>query len=159
MLIALKDFYTSSIVKAPRLYMFDRQTNTQAIEDVPDAVNLHSIFVSPTANTALTHSVATTIGRELGCWLQAFHGWALSSAQYPLRKQIRQNEPMRKLKRAITYDSFINVLENFPGALDGVRKTLEDVRDMASKEFETVLIDEVGLENWGLIHGDFWTGK
>jgi hypothetical protein len=65
---------------------------------------------------------------------------------------------MRKLKFLITYERFIQVLRNFPDILEGHRKTLEDVKDLAVKEFEKNIGDEGG-DNWGILHGDFWTGK
>jgi hypothetical protein len=64
---------------------------------------------------------------------------------------------MRKLKRFITYDGFLGVLENYPELLQGRKKTLEAIRDIMAKEFEKPPTEED--ENWGLIHGDFWSGK
>lgn len=160
MLKALNDFPSvASKVKAPRLFLFDRENNFQVLEDIHDAVDVASVFVSPMANVILTQSVASAIGLELGSWLRAFHDWTLSPAQSALRKGVGENEPMRKLKRRISYDSFIEVLENFPGALDGVEKILDDVKEMGTKEFERKATDEGDLEGWGLIHGDFWMGK
>ncbi|CAM1508891.1 Fc.00g026300.m01.CDS01 [Cosmosporella sp. VM-42] len=160
MLNALNSFRSaSSIVRVPRLYLFNRETNTQVLEDFPDAVDMATIFVSRAANAILTQSVATSIGRELGSWLRNFHTWSSSPAQSALRREMEQNEPMRKLKRSVTYDSFINVLENFPGALEGVRTALEDVREMALKEFEKVATEEGEFGDLGLIHGDFWMGN
>lgn len=65
---------------------------------------------------------------------------------------------MRKLKYLITYDSFIEVVEQFPEILGGNKKTLENVKDMAAKEFQKMARD-MRAEDWGIIHGDFWTGK
>lgn len=162
MLNALNNFPSTNItdqvsLKAPRLYLFNRETNTQVLEDFPEALNLKSILVSPTANSILSQSFATSIGHTLGSWLRSFHTWASAPAQADLRKEIEKNEPMRKLKYLVTYDSFIQVVEKFPEILEGSRKTLEDVKDMATKEFERT-VGEAG-EDWGIIHGDFWTGK
>jgi hypothetical protein len=144
----------------------DRETNTQVYEDLPDTVDLKTVIVSPTASTILTQSVAMAIGRRLGFWLRAFHTWASDTAQSRLRTEIARNEAMRKLKYDVTYGSFINVLENFPDVLGsdkGVRKTLEKARDTAATEFEQHPArnphDEVEEDGWGIIHGDFWTGK
>lgn len=65
---------------------------------------------------------------------------------------------MRKLKLQITYDAFLGVLDRFPNVTEGVRDTLEQVKAMASEEFATGR-DGVGREDWGIIYGDFWTGK
>jgi hypothetical protein len=145
-------------IQAPRLYLFLSETNTQVIEDVPDAIDLKSILVSPTANSILDQSLATSIGYALGSWLRYFHTWASAPAQAELRREIGKNELMRKLKSKITYDRFIQVLEDFPDILEGYRKTLEDVKDLAAREFKKNMGDEVE-DNCGIIHGDFWTGK
>lgn len=65
---------------------------------------------------------------------------------------------MRKLKYLITYDAFIGNLEQFPDVLQDYKQVLNDLKLMASKEFEKTAGDGEG-EEWGIIHGDFWTGK
>ncbi|KAI0853629.1 kinase-like domain-containing protein [Daldinia vernicosa] len=159
MLHALNNFPSSTTaVKAPRLYLFVRSVNIQVLEDFPAAVDLKNILVSPTANSIFTTPVAASIGYDVGSWLRSFHIWT-SSPNTEL-KAIGDNEPMRKLKYAITYDSFLNVLENnFPGLLEGHRSTLEQVKDSATNEFQKTSGDGYGGEHWGLIHGDFWTGN
>jgi hypothetical protein len=156
MLIALSNLPSaqSPIFKAPRLHQFDRETNTQVHEDFPDAVELNSILVSPT----ISRLFVTSVSRDVGSCLRSFHTWASEPAQAGLRADIGRNEPMRKLKYFATYNTFIKVLENFPEVLEGCRKTLEDVKDMAKKEFDKGATGG-GDEDWGLIHGDFWTGK
>jgi hypothetical protein len=146
------------IIKVPHIFQFSRQTNTQIIEDFANAVDLKSVFVSPTAKSILTQSFSTSIGRALGSWLQLFHNWASSPPQADLRAEIGKNEPMRKLKRLITYESFIAVVEKFPELLDGHQGVLEEVKTMGMQDFEKAIRD-TGDENWGIIHGDFWTGK
>lgn len=72
--------------------------------------------------------------------------------------KLGNNEPMRQLKYRITYDSFISNLEQFPDVLGGHREALEVVKHMATEEFTRTSGDGQG-EEWGIIHGDFWTGK
>ena len=67
--------------------------------------------------------------------------------------------PMRKLKLKITYQAFMGVLENFPELLEGNRETLEQVRIEAVENFEREEGVEENSDDWGLIHGDLWTGK
>jgi hypothetical protein len=145
-------------VKTPHLCHSNRETNTNIIEDYPGAVDLKSVFTSPVANSTISKSVAISIGRALGSWVGSFYTWASAPAQAGLRTEIEKNEPMRKLKYVVTYDSYIKVLENFLDILEGNRKTLEDVREMALKEVEKTMDDQEG-EKWEIIHGDFWTGK
>ena len=45
---------TASIVKVPHLYLFNRETNTQALEDIPGIIDLKALFMSPTTNDILT---------------------------------------------------------------------------------------------------------
>lgn len=162
MLTALNDlpaFTTDHIsVKTPRIYLFNRDTNTQIHEDFPSALDLKSFLVSPTANRDLSQPFATSIGYALGSWLRTFHTWTSAPAQAELRKQIGQNSPMRELKYLVSYKNVIQIVEQFPEILEGNRKTLEDVRAMAIKEF-TREAGDGGGENWGIIHGDLWSGK
>ncbi|TGJ78533.1 hypothetical protein E0Z10_g10233 [Xylaria hypoxylon] len=145
-------------VKAPRLHLFIRDINIQVLEDFPAAVDLKSLFVSPTGNSILTASVATSVGHGIGSWLRSFHDWSMSSNAK--LGYVGNNEPMRKLKYTITYDSHLKVLENnFPDLLEGHRAALEQVKDAATKEFEKASKDGDEDKNWGLIHGDFWTGN
>ncbi|KAK7757531.1 hypothetical protein SLS62_000546 [Diatrype stigma] len=165
MLNALKEFHYDSHhaqVKVPHLYLFDRETSTQVLEDIPGVVDLKTIFVSPNANDVLSKPLATSIGRALGSWLRAFHAWASAPAQSHLcaNAEMGTNELMRKLKYFITYGSFIEVLEKFPDVIGDHKKSLQEVQHMAIKEFEkTASGDGDGREEWGLIHGDFWTGN
>ncbi|KAI1469029.1 kinase-like domain-containing protein [Daldinia caldariorum] len=159
MLHALANFPSSTTaVKAPRLYLFIRDANIQVLEDFPATVDLKNILLSPTANTIFTASTAASIGYNVGSWLRSFHAWA-SSPNTEL-KAIGDNEPMRKLKYAITYDSYLKVLEdNFPQLLEGHREILEEVQTTATREFQRTSGNGDWDEHWGFIHGDFWTGN
>lgn len=157
---AVADFSASAsatLLKAPRLYLYDRETNTQLLEDFTNTTGFKSMLFSLSSSTLLPQSSPATIGRHLGSWLRSFHTWALAPEQASLRKQIPYDDPMRKFKRRLTYDSFLGALKNYPELLDGHRETLETVRDMMVKEFEKPPTE--GDDNWGLIHGDFWSGK
>jgi hypothetical protein len=158
MLNALTKFSCSaSIIKIPRLYHFNRETNTQVLEDIPSVVDLQTLLISPTANDVFIQSLAASIGRALGSWLRSFHSWISAPLQADLREEIGSNGPMRQLKYLITYGSFIKVLEQFPDVLRDYKKILEDIKDSATKDFERTANDD--REEWGVIHGDCWTGK
>ncbi|KAI0904502.1 hypothetical protein F4823DRAFT_614746 [Ustulina deusta] len=136
MLDVLNDFKSGAIgVKTPRLYLFIRDANIQVLEDFPASDDLKSIFVSPARNQILTAPVAASIGHNIGAWLRSFHDWSMSPNTR--LKDFGDNEPMRKLKYAITYDSYLRVLEtNFPYLLDGHREALLQIKEVATKEFE-----------------------
>ncbi len=161
MLKALNTFsYTGSIVKAPHLYLFNRETNTQVLEDFPGAIDLKTVLVSTAATDTLSQPIATSIGRALGSWLRSFHSWASAPSQEGLRREIWENEPMRQLKYQISYDCFIEVVEGFPEILGDGKKVLEEVKEMAAREFQNRAGDGgTKGEEWGIIHGDFWSGK
>ncbi len=149
---------TPESVLVPRLYLFDRDTNTQVLEDFPNAIDFKSLLVSPDAVSSLSLPVATSIGYALGVWLKSFHRWSSAPSQRRLRAEIAGNEPMRQLKYATSYESLVKILENFPQVLEGRRPALEAVKDMAADEFKRPAIDGDD-DSWGLIHGDFWAGK
>ncbi|KAI1423425.1 kinase-like domain-containing protein [Xylaria sp. FL1777] len=159
MLDALNDFPSGVTgVKAPRLYLFIRDRNIQVLEDFPAADDLKTVLVSPARNQILTKPVAVSLGHDIGRWLRSFHDWSMSPNTR--LKDFGDNEPMRKLKYAITYDAHLRVLEtNFPDLLDGHQLALQQVKEAAAKEFEKTSKDGYVDKNWGLIHGDFWTGN
>ena len=145
------------VIKAPYLYLFDRKTNIQVLEDFHDTSGFKSMLFSPNASTLLPHHSLAVIGRHLGSWLRSFHTWASAPEQATLRAQMWQNDPMRKMKHDITYGGSLTVLENYPELLDGHRMTLEAIRDSMIKQLGKVSTEED--EDWGLLHGDFWSGK
>lgn len=148
---------TTTVIKAPRILLYDRETNTQVLEDFSNTAGFKMMLFSPNADTLMPRSSRSTIGRHVGSWLQSFHTWASAPEQAALRARILQDDPIRILKRGITYDGFLGVLQNYPALLEGHEKTLETIRDVMTSEFEKSPIE--GDENWGLIHGDLWSGK
>lgn len=146
-------------IKAPRLHLFKREANVQILEDFSDTTDLKTILVSPGIHASLPEPSLASIGRELGSWLRSFHTWTSAPEQVSLRETIGHNEGMRKLKRSITYDSFLGILELYPQLVEGHLEALQTVKETMIAQFEvdTPPIDRE--EEWGLIHGDFWTGK
>lgn len=145
-------------IKTPRLYLFNRQTNTQLIEDLVETDDLKSVFFLPNVAERLTPSNASNIGQYLGSWLRSFHTWASDPERAAVRASIGENRPMRDLKRMMTYDCFINVLKNYPELLVGHEEQLKPIATTMGKEFEKLPGDEPE-DRLGLIHGDFWSGK
>lgn len=150
---------TNTVVRSPRLHLFDRETNTQVLEDCSNTTDLKTLLVSPKVKAILPGTSAESIGRDLGLWLRSFHQWTSEPGQASLRATISQNKEARKLKCKITYDSFLKVLEIYPDLAEGHMETLKAVKDAITAEFS---LNEPPLGedgSWGLIHGDFWTGK
>lgn len=143
------------MVKAPRLYLFDRETNTQVLEDLTNTGSFKSIIFSPNADSLVPRP--PVIGRHLGSWLRSFHDWSSAPPQAAIRNQLWQKDPVRKLKYLVTFDVFIGVLEKFPELLDGHQQTLKAVQEAMEAEFQKPSTE--ADEGWGLIHGDLWSGK
>jgi hypothetical protein len=146
------------MVTPPRLYLFNRESNTQVLEDCLGYIDLKSIIGTPRKNEIVAPQVAVSIGRRLGSWLRSFHTWADDPAQRKLRDVIGDGEPIRRLKYSVGYASFIKVLENFPDLLEDCRDTLKEVEAAATKELEMPPDGREGRYQ-GIVHRDFWTGK
>lgn len=145
-------------IQTPRLYHFDRSTNTQVLEDLPASLDLKSFFIAAAeagshASTAVTQEWATELGHALGEWLHSLHAWGDDPAQDAIREKLSGNVLMRDLKCMINYDQLVGSVARFPEILTESSEVFGKVRDMAK--------GEVGREDKdsGLIHGDFWTGK
>lgn len=145
-------------VKTPHLYLFNPEMNIQVIEDFQDTLDLETMLVTLHETKIPSQSIVKSVNRALGAWLRSFHTWTSAPQQSGLRSEVWKNEPMRKLKLRITYDVFLKVVENFPDILESHQETLEEVREMGVKEFEREPSEDAD-EDWGIIHGDFWSGK
>ncbi|KAJ5753469.1 uncharacterized protein N7511_007622 [Penicillium nucicola] len=141
-------------VKTPRLLNFDKKTNTQILEDLPDSVDLKNFLISG-VSVGITDSTARTLGRALGSWLRAFHAWGIHNDQRKTKTTVAGNIAMRDLKFYINYTMLIDTIPNFSEILGESREIFENVRDMAAAELENM--DE--SDDYGIIHGDFWTGN
>ena len=145
-------------INIPQILHSDHQTNTKILYDIPHTIDLSKLLLC-NDERVLDQSIAESIGRALGIWTRSFHQWAAHSNQAQLRVDVGLNTPMRKLKLKITYQAFMGVLENFPELLEGKREILEQVRIEAVENLEREEGGEENSDDWGLIHGDLWTGK
>ncbi|KAJ3097573.1 hypothetical protein HK100_005309 [Physocladia obscura] len=68
-----------------------------------------------------------------------------------------KNDSKRKLKYEFTFGNFFSALENFPDLVKGHESTLEEIRSMIETEIEKPFTE--GNEEYGLIHGDLWSGN
>jgi hypothetical protein len=146
------------LVRTPRLHYFDPKTATQVLEDLVGTIDLKTVLQSPEVSVLLPPLFAVTIGRVLGSWLRSYHSWVSEPAQAGLKDVPGDNESMRKIRFDISYGAFLDVVQKFPAVWEGSQKLLEQVRDMAITEYAKISKDS-REKGWGLIHGDFWTGK
>lgn len=141
-------------VKTPRLYSFNPSTNTQIMEDLPDAVDLKSFFVSLSSARSVSHEWAVSLGRALGLWLGSFHSWTKEASQTDVALEMEKNSHFRDLKFSINYGNLVKMVDKYPKLLEGSRNVFEQVRDMAESES-----GRKDGEGFGVIHGDFWSGN
>jgi hypothetical protein len=147
-------------VETPRSYFYDAPSRVQVIEDVPNAVELANVVKSYNTEATQTLPSLMSIGFALGSWLRTFHQWSSESAQSDLQQKILRNKPMRDLKRRITYDTIVSILAKYPNVRREYQKELEEIQNVARKEFAIESTEVAhGSQEWGIIHGDFWTGK
>lgn len=156
---SFKTHPADTVVRSPRLYLFDRNTNTQVLEDCSNTTDLKTILISPMVSKILPGSSPASVGHDVGSWLRSFHQWTSEPGQATLRATIRQNAEARKLKRKITYDSFLEILEKYPQLMEGHVEKLRAIKHAMSAEFEVHEPPQGDDGSWGLIHGDFWSGK
>jgi hypothetical protein len=165
MLRALRDFVWSGLtseisVETPRSYFYDAPSRVQVIEDVSNAVELANVVKSYNTEATQTLPSLLSIGFALGSWLRTFHAWTSESAQSDLQQKILRNKPMRDLKRRITYDTIGSILAKYPNVHRAYQKELDEIQTVARQEFEIESTEVAhGSQEWGIIHGDFWTGK
>ncbi|TAQ85260.1 hypothetical protein B7494_g6422 [Chlorociboria aeruginascens] len=162
MLKALDTFPSTTIdnlcLRTPHLYLFDGKINTQVLEDLSGTIDMTKVLKSPTALSVLPQSISTTIGRVLGTWLRSFHSWASEPAQADLQRVMVDNKPMRQIRYAVSYGAFTEIVRKFPEVWERNKTALEEVRDMATVEYAKTTEENAG-EDWGIIHGDFWSGN
>jgi hypothetical protein len=141
-------------VKTPRVFHFDQENNTQVLEDLPHSIDLKNFLLSD-----LSHGVSETSGRSLGSalgsWLKSFHNWASKSEQADSRSLLAQNGTMKDLKFYVNYSMLMDTIANFPGILEDSRGVFEELKDFAAAELKKSEEED----GFGIIHGDFWTGK
>ncbi|KAH8898608.1 hypothetical protein GQ53DRAFT_710494 [Thozetella sp. PMI_491] len=147
----------TAVIRAPRIHLYDHERNIQVLEDLTNTTGFKMMLFSSDGDKLIPESSRRNIGRYLGSWLRSFHTWASAPQQATLRGKILSDDPMRKLKLRISYNSFLGVLENYPELLEGHRELLETIRNAKAKEFEKPATD--ADEDWGLIHGDLWCGN
>ncbi|KAJ5325274.1 hypothetical protein MYU51_020841 [Penicillium brevicompactum] len=141
-------------VKTPRLLYSNQATHTQVLEDLPNSLDLKTFLLSGDSGS-LSESSALAIGRALGSWLRSLHVWAAEKGQASSEQFLRENKPMQQLKFYANYTLLVESVSSFPAILEESRGIFEQVRDLAAAELERRVHDD----EYGVIHGDFWTGN
>lgn len=126
----------------------------QIVEDLPNSVDLKTFLLSK-VSSGISKSSARSLGRALGSWLRSFHDWGNSNNRDECKETLSRNQTMKDLKFWVNYTMLLDTVKNFPTILDKNRDIFEKVHKFAATELTQKDCDD----EYGIIHGDFWTGK
>lgn len=140
-------------VRAPQLLDVSQAKNTLVIEDFgPDCVDLKVFFLNADNGTSLEYM------RSLGEWLRGFHNWTVQEEQRHLRDAMIECEETGRWKRDLLYGNIPDLCNKVGLLNDETWDILRQVDEMLAQEFEDSKTGHA-TDDWGPIHGDFWTGK
>ncbi|KAK3333874.1 kinase-like domain-containing protein [Cercophora scortea] len=142
------------LVRTPKLYSFNAETNTQLQEYLGGSVDLKTYALKHFSDgrDESRKPSCGDIGQGLGAWLRSFHSWATLPEQSAFKEVVKSNKALQSLKHMVNYSYLVSTVDNFPSILGGARETFELVKKMAADELEN-------SEQVQIIHGDFWTGN
>ncbi|OTB08428.1 hypothetical protein M426DRAFT_52103 [Hypoxylon sp. CI-4A] len=140
------------VVKAPKLFHFDKANSNQVQEYLQNGVDLKTYALETFAksDSEATKQQCLQLGKTMGKWLRGFHDW--TSQQPALRKTVTETKELRPLKHMVNYGWLLDRVKQFPTVLSDAKKIFQQVQNMANAE----LNDESQLH---IIHGDFWSGN
>lgn len=144
---------TSILIKTPKSYWYDETEKIQIIQYIRSTAPLS------TALRTLITQQAYDIGYALGHWLHAFHTHTSAASTRHLSEEISQNEEEIKLKYKLTWEQGSSALHllssrNLLAISDEESAAWEAAKARARKEMQ-----DMDIENVGVVHGDFWAGK
>jgi fructosamine-3-kinase len=133
------------------------------MEHLSDSKDLKSWLLSEQGGQSISQASARAIGHALGAWIGAFHAWGSQEQQAALRGKMAQNIAMQKLKNMVNYEKLPTMVDTYPHILESSRAIFEQARDRAAAELSSssssTAASDTQNEDYGLIHGDFWTGN
>jgi hypothetical protein len=139
-------------VRVPKLFHYNKETNTQVLEYLADAVSLKEYALKHFQSQDVSRKpLCHEIGRSLGAWLRGFHDWVTLPEQAGLHELMRSNQQMQQLKHMVNYSFLVQTVADFPSILADAKEVFEQVEAMSARELERPDLQ--------VIHGDFWTGK
>ena len=108
-------------IRAPKLYYFDAETNTQIHEYLTNPLCLQDYILKHSSSSRVPPVQARPpwfeLGRSLGDWLLSFHRWASLPEQVGLREEVKGNEEIRQLKCHLVYDRLVAAADDFSAIL------------------------------------------
>ncbi|KAF3806445.1 hypothetical protein GCG54_00006210 [Colletotrichum gloeosporioides] len=154
-LAAFPPYINSNVsVTTPKLFYFNRDTNTQVQEyqPTPLSLKLYAIEHFALLEPALVRAQCLEIGLGIGQWLRQFHDWSNSPAQSNLREIALANKEMQSIKHWANYQQLPNAMKRHPTVFRGCGDIFNAIVGKSTEE----LMDQKSLQ---VIHGDFWTGN
>ncbi|KAK3692467.1 kinase-like domain-containing protein [Podospora appendiculata] len=130
------------LVRTPKLYSFNPDTNTQLQECLGGSVDVKTYALKHFSDgrDESRKPLCREFGQGLGAWLRSFHSWARLPEQAGFKEVVKSNKTLQRLKHMVNY-SYL-----------GARATFEQVEKMAADELDDFELVQI-------IHGDFWTGN
>jgi hypothetical protein len=146
-------------VLTPQPLLYLPSLEIQIIEDLYPGLDYASLLTSP--DSAIPLSIRSAVGLGLGEWLHALHHWTQEPEQNELRNIMRGNVASRDLKWRTTYATIVDIAGTFSTINEEELEVLREVRARAEREHEEAMHEQVieETESYGIVHGDFWTGK
>lgn len=146
-------------VLTPRNLLYLPSPSIQIIEDLDPALDCADLLTS--LDHEVPMSIWSAVGFALGEWLRALHHWTREPEQGHLRSTMEGNKASRDLKWRTTYGTIVDIARTFPIITEEDLDVLKEVREKAQREQEDAAQRAVNedTESYGIIHGDFWTGK
>jgi hypothetical protein len=146
-------------VFTPQDLLYLPSPKIQIIEDLRPTLDCARLLTSPDSDVPL--SIWSAVGLALGEWLHALHHWTQEPEQSELRNRMRGNVASHDLKRRTTYATIDDIATTFPTITEEYLDVLREVRVRAEREHEEAMQGKVveEAESYGIVHGDFWTGK
>lgn len=142
------------VVRTPKLYHFNDNTNTQVQELLHNTISLKDYalkYFSSPSNDSSTKLLCLDIGKSLGLWLKNFHRWTSQPEQSDLRSVLRGNESIQSLRHKANYSNLLADADTYSEILADAKEVFAQVEKMATEELQRSDLE--------VIHGDFWTGK
>ncbi|KAK4226069.1 kinase-like domain-containing protein [Podospora fimiseda] len=140
------------VVRTPKIYHFNHETNTKVIEYLDSALSLKDYalkhFVTPDPSRK---PFCLDVGKSLGIWLRTFHDWGNKPEQSRLQNVLKQDNCLQTLRHRVYYSALVGDVKRFPDILSDAKEVFEQVEKTAAEELKR--------EDLVVIHGDFWTGN
>jgi hypothetical protein len=146
-------------IRTAQSLLYLPSSHIQIIEDLQPALDCASLLTS--RNKVSMQTDWSAVGFALGVWLHMFHDWTQKPAQDDLRSAMGCNQASRDLKWRTTYSTIVSIAKMIPTVSEEELDVLQKVRARAERQHQpaTHIPGDRDPEYFGLIHGDFWTGK